>query len=275
MDIDFDTELSRGCASYNDRLGEWWRSRAADSSHIRAYRNIAAFVRASFARPPGLILDYACGTGDLLARIGELCAKSRLVGVDGSAYMLSLARRRLARLEKRSPARVRLIEALLPDFGTVRLKADVVLYCFPNMLWPAGAGVGPRPTPSEIAIARRLAREGNCARESAKTEENYALLIMGRMVSLNLRRLLKRGGFCFRAEYADARREELCLHDLFRISFEEGSLEVPIAGRHPRQWFRVAASAFFRSGVIGDVHHQAGHSRTGRGGYLITVLRAL
>jgi len=43
----------------------------------------------------------------------------------------------------------------------------------------------------------------------------------------------------------------------------------------PRQWFRVLASAHFRSRVMEDVYQQTGDRRDKDGGYLITVLRAL
>lgn len=63
--------------------------------------------------------------------------------------------------------------------------------------------------------------------------------------------------------------------DLMRVSFEEGSLDERVNGRFSRQWFRVAASSYFRSRVLEDVFQQTGNREDLEGGYLITVLRAL
>jgi hypothetical protein len=94
-------------------------------------------------------------------------------------------------------------------------------------------------------------------------------------VALNLRGLLKKGGLCVRVEYGFARRDELAPLDLRRVSFEEGSLAHEACGWRPGDWFRVAASAYFRSRVMEDVYQQTHDRRDRRGGYLITVLRAL
>ncbi len=271
-DINFDLELSRGLAAYNDRLGEWWNSKANDAVHARAYRNIAAYIRASVVRQPRVILDYGCGAGHLLARLLPLFPDSLLIGLDGSSILLNLARRRLGRLRPECRERVRLIETTLPARDFSCTKADLVVYVFPNMVGPGsrlGCGSIGR---AEKAMAQYLAREGDC---EDKPESIRAFLLMGRSISRDLRRLVRRGGLCVRAEYAGARREELSKLEFTRISFEEGSLDVPVDGRCPRQWFRVLASAFCRSSVIGDVHQQEGKRRGGHGGYLITVMRAL
>jgi hypothetical protein len=62
---------------------------------------------------------------------------------------------------------------------------------------------------------------------------------------------------------------------LVEISYEEGSLDMELEGEKPRQWFRVSASSYFRSRVLEDVYQQTGDERDRRGGYLITVLRAI
>ncbi len=95
------------------------------------------------------------------------------------------------------------------------------------------------------------------------------------MVSLNLRELLKRGGLCFRVEYAKAARHELSRTSLACVAFAEGALDTVIGGKLPAQWFRVAASSLFRSHVMEDVYHQTGDKEDRRGGYVITVLRAI
>ncbi len=78
-----------------------------------------------------------------------------------------------------------------------------------------------------------------------------------------------------RVEYAASQRHEWPPIELQRVSFEEGSLDTEVEGILPRPWFRVLASAYFRSRVIEDVYQQTGDKRDKHGGYLITVLRAL
>ncbi len=274
-ELDFDSELSRGLAAYNDRLGEWWCSKARDSSHTRAYRNIAAFIRASLPRPPRRIVDYACGAGHLLARLGTFFHGSTLIGLDGSPYLLNLARRRLGRLRRGARKQARLIEIQLPAVDLPRVNADLAVYAFPNMVWPARKADRPHMESAEIKIARSLTQQREAGGWEENFEEIFPFLTMGRLVSRDLHRLVKRGGLCIRAEYAGARRDELTQLECARISFEEGSLDMPVDGWIPRQLFRVVASAYFRSQVIADVHQQAG-TRGGRGGgYQLTVLRAL
>jgi hypothetical protein len=100
-------------------------------------------------------------------------------------------------------------------------------------------------------------------------------LEQGRCISRNLRRLLVRGGICVRVEYATMQRHEWSALELQGISFEEGTLDMNVAGVNPRRWFRILASAYFRSGVMEDVYQQTRQPRDRKGGYLITVLRAL
>jgi hypothetical protein len=97
----------------------------------------------------------------------------------------------------------------------------------------------------------------------------------GRVISLNLRRILKRGGICVRVEYATTRRHEFSPSELTLVSFEEGSLDSRVNGMTPHLWFRVLASSYFRSRVLEDVYEQTADERDKNGGYLITVLKAV
>lgn len=272
--IDFDFELSRGLPAYNEGLGRWWHSRSRGSAHDHAYRNIAGYLRASLSASPRLIVDYACGAGNLLARLGDEFPESRLLGLDGSPFLLGLARRRLRLRE-----RVALIETPLPNFNLGAIRADLVIFSFPNMV-PSPGSYNLRQArrildKSAWAAARGLAREGDPHGLDDDPESRLATLLLGRLVSLNLRRLLKAGGFCARVEYGRVRRHELPEMELMRISFEEGSLDLPVGGKCPEPWFRVLASSYFRSRTIEDVHQQSGGRADKRGGYLITVLRAI
>ena len=99
--IRFDYELDRGVVSYNDNLGRWWYKQAANAVHTYSYRNIADYIGASFSRSPSLIVDYACGCGNLLSRLFFRFPESRLMGLDGSPLLLDHARNRIARRGRR------------------------------------------------------------------------------------------------------------------------------------------------------------------------------
>ena len=226
------------------------------------------------ARSPRLIVDYACGAGELLARLGGQFPDSCLVGLDGSPFLLGLARRRL-----RHRKRVRLIETALPNLDLSGIHADLAVYSFPNMV-PARGAYNLRQarrvlTKSSQVAARRLAFTTERQDQSDIPDAILSTLLLGRLVSLNLRRVLKPAGLCVRVEYGRVRRYELPESELMRISFEEGSLDLPVDGILPEQWFRVLASSYFHSRTIEDVRQQSGGRKAGSGGYLITVLRAI
>ena len=264
---------------YNRNLGRWWYTRAIDRSHSRAYRTVADYIRDSFRKSPALIVDYACGAGNLLSRLSTRFPHSRLVGLDGSAFLLHQARRRLTRLSRERRDRITLIESALPDYDLCVGAADLLVFSFPNMVPFSGAG-DPQVCKSvlgadDLAAAERLAEAGDPGRDPEDPDAVQCSLLQGRLISLDLRRLLRRGGFCVRVEYGKARRHELSHVDLMRVSFEEGSLEEVAGGGPCNAWFRVVASSYFRSRVVEDVYQQTGDERDRAGGYLITVLRAL
>jgi SAM-dependent methyltransferase len=252
---------------YGGEVGRWWLQRSMNSSHGRAYRNVADFIRASYPRDPKVIVDYACGTGNLLSLLSHRFPNSRLVGLDGSSFLLGLALRRFLRLPRSCARRISLIETALPRLNLLRERADLVIFCFPNMM-PASDEAyvlegGLCPNRDDGAIARCLEP---C---------NPKALEWHRAISYNLWRLLVPNGICVRVEYATMNRDELSPPELQIVSFEEGSLDTRVEGRMPRQWFRVLASAYFRSRVLEDVYQQTEDERDRNGGYLITVLRAV
>jgi hypothetical protein len=274
--INFDFELSRGLVAYNEALGKWWHLKACDVSHLRAYRKIADFIGASLLKPPRLIAEYACGTCSLLFRLSEVFPASRLVGLDGSAYLLDFARRRLKLSEYKLKNRITLIEIPLPSFDKPRLKADLAVFSFPNMVPSGKVRFGPYLKPIEVKTARKLAYAADPTIDEDNTPEMLRLsLLLGRLVSLHLRRLLKRGALCIRVEYARAPRHELSKIQLMRTEYEEGSLDMDTGGQMLKPWFRVLASSFFNSRVIRDVDQQAGKRCSGPGGFTITILRAI
>jgi hypothetical protein len=272
----------KGGFSYNGKVGRWWLARSLDGSHRRAYANIAEFIRDSFVREPGMIVDYACGSGDLLALLSLRFQRSKLAGLDGSSFLLRLARRRIAMLPAGCTERISLIETALPNPNILRGKADLVIFCFPNMVPFSGDDDAPEYreclSKNDREIAGSLLRasgsgEGECYPPGVAMSPN--VLEPGRCISLNLRKLLARNGICIRIEYATTPRHELSPVELSLVSFEEGSLETRVEGRLPRLWFRLLASAYFRSRVLEDVFDQTGDERDKNGGYLITVLRAV
>ncbi len=278
--IAFEHELGRGIITYNEKVGRWWFRQAANSVHSYAYRNIADFIQSSIFRPPALIVDYACGAGNLLSRLHQRYPHSRLMGLDGSSFLLGLARKRLARLRHRARQHVRLVETLLPNLDLPPAAADLVVYVFPNMVPCSSEEDGGRWTrylsANDRAVAGALARrpDPDSISEGDDPETICTELLRNRLVTLNIRRLLKRNGFCMRVEYGNVRREELPDLELLRIGFEEGSLDHKVSGKLADHWFRVVASRYYRSGVIEDVYHQSEDESDKIGGYFITVLRA-
>jgi hypothetical protein len=116
---------------------------------------------------------------------------------------------------------------------------------------------------AEWILAKRLA------------PENPGALEWSRTISYNLRQVLPPNGICVRVEYAATHRHDLSSAELQQVAFEEGSLDDEAEGQKTRQWFRVLASAYFRSRVMEDVYQQTGDERDRIGGYWITVLRAI
>jgi SAM-dependent methyltransferase len=266
--------------SYNSKVGDWWLQHSLDSAHRRAYRKIADLIRDSYVRDPAFIVDYACGPGNLLALLSLRFKSSKLVGLDGSSFLLSHARRRFSILPRACSERISLIETQLPDLKLLHGMANLVTYCFPNMV--PFLPVFPRSNSILCKKDSRAARSLSLATyagegriEERESSANQDGLEWGRSISMNLRRLLVRGGICVRVEYATTRRHELAPHELSQVTFEEGSLDASIDGHRPQQWFRFVASVFSQSGVLEDVYEQTGDERDRNGGYLITVLRAI
>ncbi len=254
---------------YNGKVARWWLQRATDDVHERAYRNVADFIRDSFLHDPKLIVDYACGAGNLLLHLGDRFPNSRLVGLDGSSFLLGQALHNRIKLPHERIQRLKLIETFLPNMNLMRGRADLAIFCFPNMV--SLSNYGQYLSENDRKIAQRLSLEEDADDASAIQSG----LEQGRAISLNLRRILSPGGICVRVEYATIQRHELSPQELTLVAFEEGSLDAPVGDRTPRLWFRAVASSYFRSKVLEDVYEQTADERDKNGGYLITVLKAL
>ena len=100
-------------------------------------------------------------------------------------------------------------------------------------------------------------------------------LLVNRVIAKNLRSLVKRGGYCLRVELANARREEFPEIFQKRYSFQEGSLDKSFADQSLQQPFEFVRSEYHRSKVMEDAYEQPGDESDRKGGYWISLLRAL
>ncbi|MCZ6767987.1 MAG: class I SAM-dependent methyltransferase [Acidobacteria bacterium] len=281
--IDFDHELDRGPNTYNQTLGQWWLSQSSDRAHSYAYSKITQHLVSFFGQPPERIIDYACGAGHMLTRLYRCFSNSKLTGIDGSSLLLKLAGKRLQSTGQDWRQRVHLIETNLPDCSLPRGQADVLLFVFPNIVpdpdLPDSEEEKDSHHPEDRAVADYLAltREPNPEEETVEDDPETLCdsLITDNLISRNLRRLLKKGGVCVRADYANAPRNELTKLVEQRLAFQEGSLQEPVNGLRAEQLFKVVGSTYYRSKVLEDVYHQTRDKTDKDGGYLLTTLVAL
>jgi SAM-dependent methyltransferase len=294
LQFDFNRALARGHACYDASIGKWWENQAANSSHQRAYRHIAEYVRERIQktkiRSP-LIVDYACGGGFVLLQLAKLLPEARLVGLDGSRKMWSLAQARCeaggisaARLSSREAfaaqgPQVRLVQTRLPDFNLSAGKADAAVFVFPNIApshrdQPVYDRHGYKNR-ADAAIAKMLARFKEMDPEDEVVNDDAETLFDGymteRVLSRNIRGLLKPGGLWFKVDYANALRKELSELSQWRCLFAEGALEVPIKDRRCERLFALRDNIFRRSRVILDVYHQTKDKSDRTGGYFMTL----
>lgn len=293
--IDFDKLLTKGVTSYEKEVGDWWVKQSEDAAHRRAYDTVAAHVAAVAKKAGarrGLVVDYACGNGRLLERLANALPEARIVGLDGAKKLLAMTAARLRALghdaavcepgEAFGPAsrgpRIRLVQSLLPSFKVPADKVDVVVFCFPNItMGPADQALYDRhgyKHRHDNVVAKMLARfrEMDPDDEPANSQDAEAWLddlMSNRVVSRDLRRLLKPGGALVRVEYANGTREELSELSQWRFFFCEGALDKPIKEEQPEAFFRFRANRYYRSKVILDVYHQTRDESDKSGGYYI------
>jgi SAM-dependent methyltransferase len=88
----------------------------AEADFTEAHARIVAGFEACFPRVKvaGRVLDLGCGPGDISFRFASRHLDCTVIGVDGSAAMIALARKRLVQ-EPSLAARVQFIESRLPD----------------------------------------------------------------------------------------------------------------------------------------------------------------
>ena len=282
-EVDFDKELRTNFRGYNTTLTRWWSIRASNKSHCNAYRNIANYVITRIDPVPSLVIDYGCGTGRLLGALAVRFVGTKFIGIDGSSAMLKTA---MTYLRKEVPdliKRIKLLKAPLPTKLLLGKRADLVTFTFPHILSNLYDldinSFLEFLTYSEIENAVILS-EGKGVNDVSKenTDEDHDLLqslLVNRVISKNLRSLVKRGGYCLRVELANARREEFPNVFQKRFSFQEGSLAKSLSDQSVLQPFELLRSEYHRSKVMEDAYEQTGDESDRKGGYGINLLKAL
>ena len=279
--VDFEKELRTNFRGYNTTLTRWWNIRACNKSHCIAYRNIANYVTTHVDLIPSLVIDYGCGTGRLLGEIAVRFVDTKFIGIDGSYAMLKTAKTYL----KKAPDllnRIKLLKAPLPIRLLLGKRADLVTLTFPHILSNLYDldlnSFLEFLTYSEIENAVILSEgKGVEGVSNEFTDEDPDLLqslLVNRVISKNLRSLVKRGGYCLRVELANAKREEFPEIFQKRFSFQEGSLDKSLSDQSLQQPFELVRSEYHRSKVMEDAYEQTGDESGRIGGYWIGLLRA-
>ena len=281
--VDFKKELRTNFRGYNTTLTRWWNIRACNKSHCNAYRNIANYVTTHVDLIPSLVIDYGCGTGRLLGEIAVRFVDTKFIGIDGSAGMLKTAKTYLTKEAPNLLNRIKLLKAPLPTRLLLGKRADLVTFTFPHILSNLYDldlnSFLELLTYSEIENAMILAEDKGMEEVSNEyNDEDPDLLqslLVNRVISKNLRSLVKRGGYCLRVELANARREEFPEIFQKRFSFQEGSLDKSLSDQSLQQPFELVRSEYHRSKVMEDAYEQTGDESDRKGGYWISLLRAL
>jgi len=281
--VDFEKELRTNFRGYNTTLTRWWNIRACNKSHCIAYRNIANYVTTHVDLIPSLVIDYGCGTGRLLGEIAVRFVDTKFIGIDGSSAMLKTAKTYLKNKAPDLLNRIKLLKAPLPIRLLLGKRADLVTFTFPHILSNLYDldlnSFLELLTYSEIENAMILAEDKGMEEVSNEyNDEDPDLLqslLVNRVISKNLRSLVKRGGYCLRVELANARREEFPEIFQKRFSFQEGSLDKSSADESLQQPFELVRSEYHRSKVMEDAYEQTGDESDRKGGYWISLLRAL
>jgi len=117
----------------------------------------------------GEIVDLGCGPGNIALRMAQAFPECAVTGVDGSAAMLEIARKRAAVLPAAS--RLRFVEAALPAAALPMRSADAVVSNSllhhlhdPSVLWRTLGQVAVPRAPVLVADLRRPESEAEARR---------------------------------------------------------------------------------------------------------------
>ena len=278
--IDFDKEFVKGSAAFEGFLADWWLEKSNDPAHRRAYKNISSKMHQILSEEgiasPKSIVDFACGNGAILKSLVTRFPKTNITAIDGSKKMLALAKSSLQQTKHEST--IEFLYSPLPNYALPEKMADVVLFLFPNI--------------TISTKERRLVRKQlNMDRLTLKTAKFLAKwnevecdfpadeclddILDSRAITSNIHHLLKKGGFWFHVEYANAPRNQWDEIDQITTLFEESAWPVSIGSDEIRREFQLIKSLFFRSSVMLDVYEQSGDPEDRNGGYIISVLKKL
>lgn len=294
-EVDFDSLLTRGAKTYDSAVGEWWHGRSLDAAHRKAYAHIAESaawaLQVHGKATPRRVIDYACGSGPLLAPLRQVFPTAQLLGLDGSETLLAhcsgmAADARVvdaAGIFGRGKESLRLCKCVLPDFGMPAAGADAVVFAFPNLV-PDDEHLhhfndNGYTHKGDNSVAHMLARfremDPHDEVPVSPPDELFDELMTQRVFSRHLRHLLRKGGILVRAEYTQAPREDLTDLTRWRMLFAEGALEKSIKGERSEVFFQFLGSQFRKSPVILDVFHQTGNPDDKRGGYMVSFYEAV
>jgi SAM-dependent methyltransferase len=251
----------------------WWRERAEEPHHDKAYKRIA---KAGFVQIPAAkrIVDYACGSGLLIRKLIRRFPDAQIIGLDESEHGLAAADQMLgeSKLPKGGRERVALHRALLPFEAPIMPKADLLFFSFPDFRGGLSDKIVRKlrkAFPEDWAAAKAQRKELKVIADGIEPSE-AAEVFFKRMATRHYASLVKRGGVVVRVEYAQCKRSACDKVALAEMDWIDGLTKRDASPR----LFSIIDSAFHRDDVVmSDVFHQTGNEDDQFGGYLITTFR--
>jgi methylase of polypeptide subunit release factors len=278
--IDFDKEFVKGSAAFEGFLADWWLEKSNDPAHRRAYKNISSKMHQILSEvgiaSPKSIVDYACGNGAILKSLVSRFPTTNIIAIDGSKKMLALAKSSLQQTQHQSA--IQFLHSPLPNFALPQKMADVVLFLFPNITINSKERRLVRKQlhtdPLTLKTAKFLAKWNEVESDFA-ADECLDDILDSRAITSNIHQILKKGGFWFHVEYANAPRHQWDEVDQITTLFEESAWSVSMGRDKMQREFQLIKSLYFRSSVMLDVYEQSGDPEDRDGGYVISVLQSL
>jgi SAM-dependent methyltransferase len=278
--IDFEKEFVKGSAAFEGFLADWWLEKSNNPAHRRAYKNISLKMHQVLYEAgitsPKTIVDYACGNGAILKSLAARFPETNIIAIDGSKKMLSLAESSLQKTKREPP--IKFLYSTLPNFALPEKIADVVLFLFPNITINSRERRLVRKQLNTDSLSLKTAKflaKWNEVDSDFPADESLEDILDSRAITSNIHRILKKGGFWFHVEYANAPRNQWDEVDQVTTLFEESAWNVSIGTQELPREFQLIKCLYFRSSVMLDVYEQSGDPEDRDGGYVISVLRAL
>ncbi len=135
-DVGFDRHFRAGSwAEYNRQFFDGLAEKYDATNVMHSFGTKAGIDRKAVARlpvsPGSLILDLCTGSGDIAVRLAEAHNDVRVIGVDASAPMLSVASRKAERYKDR--VSFRLGDALALDFPDAHFDGVIISFGLRNL----------------------------------------------------------------------------------------------------------------------------------------------